>query len=66
MNNIFNLKNKKILVTGGSSGIGKALIEAFHEHGSVVTNLDIKKSKTIKDAIQRRLNSKSAVKILLS
>jgi NAD(P)-dependent dehydrogenase (short-subunit alcohol dehydrogenase family) len=32
-----NLKDKKVVVTGGSRGLGLGLVEAFVEHGAKVT-----------------------------
>lgn len=46
MTNFFeDLKGKKILVTGSSSGIGKAQVEAFIKQGAVVYGLDKNSSK---------------------
>ena len=39
---MFDISNKKILITGGSSGIGSALVKGFSEANAIVTNLDIK------------------------
>ena len=32
-----NLKDKKVVVTGGSRGLGRGLVEALVEHGAKVT-----------------------------
>jgi len=38
------LKNKKVIITGGASGMGKATAELFCKEGAQVTILDIKKN----------------------
>ena len=40
---MFNVSDKKILITGGSSGIGNALTKGFANANAIVTNLDINK-----------------------
>ena len=59
-----NLKNKKILITGATGGIGNALVEKFHELGSTIvatgTNLtkleDLKKRYTTINTEQFKLD----------
>ena len=41
----FNLKNKNIIITGGSGFLGKQLINSFLEQKSNVYNLDLHKPK---------------------
>ncbi|MDT0675866.1 UxaA family hydrolase [Autumnicola musiva] len=45
MKQIFNLEGKTAIVTGGASGIGKAISEKFIEHGGFVIILEYDDSK---------------------
>ena len=38
----YNLKNKRVLVLGGSGTIGKEVCLALKEHKAHITNLDLK------------------------
>jgi NAD(P)-dependent dehydrogenase (short-subunit alcohol dehydrogenase family) len=38
---MFNLNNKTSIITGGGSGIGKAISKLFAKQGSVVYILDV-------------------------
>ena len=44
----FDLNNKNALVTGGSSGIGKAIAETLNSQGANVYVLDLNESKSNK------------------
>ena len=46
-----NLKNKKILITGSTGGIGKSLIEKFHSLGGIIaaTGTNDEKLNNIKE-----------------
>jgi NAD(P)-dependent dehydrogenase (short-subunit alcohol dehydrogenase family) len=46
---MFDISDKKILITGGSSGIGKALAMGFSKANALVTCLDIKKLQGSKE-----------------
>ena len=45
-----NLKNRKVLITGATGGIGNALVEKFHELGStiVATGTNLTKLENLK------------------
>lgn len=40
--NLFDLTGKKGIVTGGSTGLGKAIVEGLHEAGAEIAVIDIK------------------------
>ena len=46
-----NLKNKKILITGASGGIGKSLVKKFNDFGCtiVATGTNEEKLKNLKE-----------------
>ena len=50
-----NLKDKKILITGATGGIGNSLVEKFHNLGSsiVATGTNEEKLKQIKKKISK-------------
>lgn len=47
MKKTFNLEEKVVLVTGGSNGIGKAMVRDFLEEGSKVIFLDVDEAKAL-------------------
>jgi Tropinone reductase 1 len=55
MNNRWNLKNKKALVTGGTKGIGKAIVKEFIDLGAEVIVVARNKSDFIE--LQKDLNT---------
>lgn len=52
----FSLKNKSVVVTGGSSGIGKSIVNTFATHGSEVHVLDVDKNAT--NSLAKEVNLK--------
>ena len=46
-----NLKNKKVLITGATGGIGKCLVEKFYNFGSIIaaTGTNEEKLKSLKE-----------------
>ena len=56
------LKNKTILITGASSGIGKACAETFAKYGANL--LLVARRKNILDEIAEKLITKHRIKIL--
>ena len=50
--NIFDIKNKKAFVIGGSGLIGREICAALHESGCKVFNLDVKFDKKKNKQIQ--------------
>ena len=56
----FDLKNKRVFVSGGASGIGSSIVEHFCEQGSEVYFVDINKKlaqKTISKIKKRKLKN---------
>jgi NAD(P)-dependent dehydrogenase (short-subunit alcohol dehydrogenase family) len=49
--NLFNLEGKIAVVTGGSNGLGKCIVEGLLEYGVKVAILDLVESKTESDDI---------------
>ena len=49
-----NLKNKKVLITGATGGIGKSLVEKFNDLGSTIiaTGTNDEKLNTLKKIFQ--------------
>ena len=54
------LKNKKVIITGGASGIGKATAELFCHEGAQVAILDINKTEGEKTINKININKKKA------
>ncbi|MBP1357622.1 MAG: SDR family NAD(P)-dependent oxidoreductase, partial [Sulfolobus sp.] len=56
---MLNLNNKIALVTGSSSGIGKATVELFTELGATVIGADIneKDGKKLEEEINNKFNN---------
>ena len=54
------LKNKKVIITGGASGIGKATAELFCHEGAQVAILDINKTEGEKTVNKININKKKA------
>lgn len=51
MNNLFDIKDKKVILTGGATGLGKGMAEGFLEYGAKTAVIDIspKLSDTVKE-----------------
>ena len=57
MSNLFSLAGKRAFITGGTSGIGRAVAEAFVAHGAAVVIADITDGTTVADEIGARFVS---------
>ena len=54
------LKNKKVIITGGASGMGKATAELFCNEGAQVAILDINKTEGEKTINKININEEKA------
>ena len=51
-----NLQNKKVLITGSSSGIGLQIANSFLEEGAIV-GINGRKSEKLNKSIKKKLSS---------
>lgn len=57
---MFNLTNKKVVITGGGSGIGRAVAELFAQQGAVVHILDLNKETALDTLLTIEKNNGTA------
>lgn len=50
LQDMFDVKGKSVIVTGGGSGIGLAIVEILAEHGACVAIFDISQDRAAKEA----------------
>ena len=62
----YNLKNKNIIITGGSSGIGEAIIDLLLKNKANVVNIDVNDNLKTKTIITDITNNQDVTKILNS
>ena len=63
-----SLMNKKAIVTGGDSGIGKEIVKLFEEHGAIVTIFDLANNVDItdEDVVKKAVSQVGVVDILVN
>ena len=62
----YNLKNKNIIITGGSSGIGESIIDLLLKNKANVVNIDVNDNLKTKTIIADITNNQDVTKILNS
>ena len=62
----YNLKNKNIIITGGSSGIGESVIDLLLKNKANVVNIDVNDNLKTKTIITDITNNQDVIKILNS
>ena len=62
----YNLKDKNIIVTGGSSGIGESIIDLLLENHGTVINIDINNNSKTKTIISDITKNKDVEKVVNS
>ncbi len=62
----YNLKDKNIIVTGGSSGIGESIIDLLLENHGTVINIDVNNNSKTKTIISDITRNKDIKKIINS